>query len=104
MPDRNGFTKRRPLLIITATRDILLDQPIVGLAVTTTFPDPPPLNCVPLPWQPEGHPATGLRRRSAAVCNWPVVLRPSEIDQIAGYVPTKTLLRVLSRVAEISSK
>ena len=93
--------KRRPLVIVTATNEMLLDAPIVGVAVTTTYPDPPPREFVELPWSRLRHPATRLSARSAARCDWLVELRPSQVTEIKGYVPTKTLLEILERVADL---
>ncbi len=85
-----------------ATEDILLDGPVVGVAVTTTYPEPPPTNCVTLPWSERGHPATGLRRRSAAVCDWLVSFRPSEAVTEGGHVPGRTLQAILSTVRDLN--
>lgn len=102
--DARGFTKRnpRPVVIITATEEIFLDQPIVGVAVTTRFHDPPSREEVLLPWDRQGHPATGLRHPSAAVCNWLVPVRRSELGQIEGYAPKRVLLEIIKRVAELN--
>ena len=40
--DRNGFRKRRPAIILTPTSEISGAQPLVIMAVTTTYPDPAP--------------------------------------------------------------
>ncbi len=97
-----GPAKRRPVLIVTPTDEILLDQPMVAVAITTTFPEPPPASHVPLPWYPTGHPMTGLRRRSAAVCDWLVTFRPSDVEAIGGRVPTKPLAEVLARLRDLA--
>jgi hypothetical protein len=54
IPDRRGNPKNRPLVIITATDEIIFDEPIVGLAITTTFPDPPGKYDIPIPWSSHG--------------------------------------------------
>ncbi|MBI5762620.1 MAG: type II toxin-antitoxin system PemK/MazF family toxin [Planctomycetes bacterium] len=104
IPDRSGTLKTRPLVIITADSEILLDSPIVGVAVSTLIPESVPGSYVELPWYRGGHPATGLARRCAAVCDWLVILRPSEIREIRGYVPTKYLLEILEKVGQIHKK
>ncbi len=100
--DPRGNVKRRPVIVLTATDEIILDQLVDGVAVTTTFAEPAPSDCIELPWQPNGHPATQLRRRSAAVCSWLVQFRQSEVVSVEGYVPGKTFLRILQTVAEIN--
>ncbi len=98
VPCPRGKTKKRPVIILTRTQEIVFDEPLVAVAVTTTFPDPAPDTHVELPWHPQRHPATQLCRRSAAVCNWLVPLRPSEIIEVRGYVPSKWLLTIIERV------
>ena len=102
--DPRGILKTRPLVIITATEEILLDQPIAALAITTTFPDPPHPNQIAIPWYHRGHPATRLRRRSAVVCNWMVVIRPGDVEDIKGYLPTANLLEVLELNRKMTSE
>lgn len=101
--DPRGNIKRRPLVIVTATDEIVLDQPIVAVAITTTYPEPPPRNCVPLPWSPHRHPATRLARRSAAVCDWLIQVLPSDIELTGGYVPARTMLRILECLQGLGS-
>jgi mRNA-degrading endonuclease toxin of MazEF toxin-antitoxin module len=96
-----GTYKKRPLVIISPTDEILLDREIVAVAVTTTFAHPAPPDHVELPWFRAGHPATGLKRRSAAVCTWLVNFQPSDIISIMGFVPTRYLMQILDRVSEL---
>jgi hypothetical protein len=95
VPDANGFVKSRPLLIISPTNEIIPDKPVAALAITTTFPDPPRENEVPLPWSRAGYPSTGLRKRSAVVCSWRVSIQPSQVEAVYGYLPMVHLIRVL---------
>lgn len=104
VPDRNGHIKRRPIVVLTPTRDILLDQPVVAAAVTTTFQEPLEAACVRLPHDPHGHPATGLRRDCVVRCDWLLALRPSDVVEIKGYVPGRTLLRILETVGRVRGK
>ena len=95
--------KTRPIVIITKTTEIVRDQPIVAVAITTTYPDPPTDEYVELPWIRWHHPATGLNKRSAAVCNWVIPVKPSEIKEIRGYVPTKYLLQIVQNVRRLNT-
>src|SRR6266540_843287 len=92
--DPRGNAKRRPVVIVTADHQIAVGRQIVGVAVTTTFPDPPPADHVPLPWDPTRRSVTRLRRRSAAVCTWLVPFEPDAVDEIGGHVPAGTLLQI----------
>ncbi len=98
-PGERGLGKRRPAVVLTASEEILLDQPVVVAALTTTFPNPAPPDHVVLPWSPHGHPVTRLRRRSAAVCTWLFEARPSEAEPV-GRVPTRHLLDILRRLPD----
>ncbi len=93
--DPRGRRKRRPVVIVTGDAKIGSHAKIVGVAVTTSFPEPPPPSYVELPWDPTGRASTGLRRRSAAVCNWLVAFESHEVDAAIGTVPSAMLLAIL---------
>ena len=99
----NGQIKTRPIVVITATDEIVLDGPIVGVAVSTLVSVPVPDEHIELPWQPQGHPATRLRRRSVAVCNWLVEVHFSELEPTEAYVPSKTMLRIIETVRRLNT-
>lgn len=101
--DPRGRVKRRPVIVLTETTEIILDSPIVAVAITSSYPDPVPREFIELPWYAQGHPATGLRRRSAAACRWLVELHPSKVIEIKGYVPQKTLLAIVQRIRELNA-
>lgn len=103
VPDPQGDIKQRPVVIVTESDEIVLDEPILAVAVTTTFPNPPTREYVELPWFRLGHPATNLSKRSAAVCNWLVSLRPSDLISVRGYVPTKYLREIIIKVRALNS-
>ena len=77
--DHNGHGKLRPALIVAQIDEANDDPLLVVMAITTTFPDPPPERCVPLPWHPRAHPVTRLRERSAAVVNWIAQIHVSDV-------------------------
>jgi mRNA-degrading endonuclease toxin of MazEF toxin-antitoxin module len=97
--DPNGFRKRRPAIVLTPTDEISADGPLTLVAITTTYTDPPPNNCVELPWNPDSRRvSTGLARRSAAVVNWLDTVYLDEIDGIIGVAPSRTLAEIQRRV------
>ncbi|MDB5293243.1 MAG: hypothetical protein JWL69_4484 [Phycisphaerales bacterium] len=98
--DRNGIKKRRPAIILTATDDIREDEPLVVMAVTTTFADPPPADHVPLPWDPQGRTLTKLRKRSGAVLSWIAEVLPNDIVECHGDVPVPLMTRILKSLDE----
>jgi hypothetical protein len=96
--DRRGIQKQRPLIVLTRTAEIYPDEPLVALAITTTFTDPPPPDHVPLPWHPQGRVITKLRKRSAAVLSWVVEIHPQDVRQIGGDVPIRLMIELLQRL------
>lgn len=100
--DARGQIKRYPAVILTATGEIDPGSPIQCVAITTSFPEPPPREYVELPWFPGRHPATQLSRRSAAVCNWLVELSLDQVQDVKGFVPTKVMLQIVERVRDLN--
>jgi mRNA-degrading endonuclease toxin of MazEF toxin-antitoxin module len=96
--DRNGFRKLRPAVVVVSDQELANDGELILVAITTTFTEPPPEFCVPLPWHPRGHPTTKLTKRSAAVCNWLSIIMPDEIVGFGGDVPAKTMQLIQARV------
>ncbi|MEA2709002.1 MAG: mRNA interferase MazF [Phycisphaerales bacterium] len=84
--DRNGYGKLRPAAILTSDEEIPDAEKLVVAAITTTFADPPPPFCVPIPWHPRGHPVTHLNQRSAVVTNWLAMLATDNVVGFAGDV------------------
>ena len=101
VPDANGHAKLRPVVVATPDAEIILDSPIVVVAITTRLHEPLPRTHVALPWSPRGHPATGLWKPCAAVCTWLIELRPSDLQQQKGYLPGRTLVALLERLREL---
>jgi mRNA-degrading endonuclease toxin of MazEF toxin-antitoxin module len=95
--DHNGIAKRRPVIIITPTAEIA-DEPLIVMAITTTFSDPPPEDHILLPWHPAGRSLTKLRRRSAAVLSWIEEVRPTDLTELAGDVPARLMTEILARL------
>ena len=96
-PER-GEPKRRPVVIITRTEEIRADQPVVVVAVSTTFTEPLSADQIELPFETRGRCSTGLARRSVAVCSWLTKLATSDLGEVRGHVPPPILLKILERV------
>lgn len=93
--DRNGFRKKRPGIIVTPTDDIDVHVPLVIVAVTTSFSDPPPSDVIELPWHSDPRRVmTRLARRSAAVPAWLETIYPDEIDSFGGDVPAHIMAKI----------
>ena len=101
LKDHNGFRKQRPAIIVTPTDEILPNQPLVVMAVTTKFPDPPPSDHVLLPWNPDPRRVgTKLARRSAAVATWLETLYPDEVLDFKGDVPASIMRELQLRLGD----
>lgn len=101
--DRNGFRKQRPAIVLTPTDEITADDPIVLMAVTTTFTDPPPADHIGLPWNADRRrTSTHLARRSDAVIRWLDTTYLDEIDSTIGIVPPKVMAAIRQRLKDLS--
>jgi hypothetical protein len=98
--DQRGYRKRRPAIVLTPTSEISLDEPILLVAITTTYPEPPPSDCLELPWNPDPRRvATGLGYRSAAVVSWLEPVYLDEVDSLVGRIPPRLLMEIQRRVS-----
>jgi mRNA-degrading endonuclease toxin of MazEF toxin-antitoxin module len=95
--DANGISKTRPAVVVTATDQITPTGLLEVVAITSHLPDPLPDDHVLLPWHAQGHDRTGLNRKSAAVCSWVAVISMSDVQSIAGLVPSAELLEIISK-------
>jgi mRNA-degrading endonuclease toxin of MazEF toxin-antitoxin module len=95
--DPNGVKKPRPAVVVTPTDAIMPGGSLDLVAITSFIPDPLPDDHVLLPWHPQGHPRTGLNRKSAAVCNWVAVVSVDIFQSVAGVVPSTLLIEIMSK-------
>jgi|SRR5215831_17844283 len=63
--DANGIRKLRPAVIVTPNDRITPVDPLAVIAVTSRLSEPLPNDHVLRPWHAQGHPRTGLNRRSS---------------------------------------
>jgi len=100
VPDQNGTNpKDRPVVLLIDFEDTHADA--YGLAVSTTFPHPPPATCIVLPYQRQGNCQTGLTSPSVAVCDWPVIIGKADIITRTGTCPTIPLAAILAQLPKI---
>lgn len=98
---KRGGGKTRPVLVLVTAAQVAQGHGLLCMAITTTFPDPPPNLCVELPWDSSGRCATGLRQRSAAVIDWVLEIDPLDIVAVIGVVPAKTLERIRTHLSTL---
>ena len=98
--DRNGYRKKRPVVILTGSNEIAWDEPIAVMAITTKKLGPPlPPNYVRLPSAGEpGSEITGLPEFSAAVSDWLDIIYPDQIKRVYGNVPSDIMSEIQRRV------
>jgi mRNA-degrading endonuclease toxin of MazEF toxin-antitoxin module len=99
--DANGIKKARPAIVVTSTDQITPAGLLEVVAITSRLSDPLPDDQVLLPWHAQGHPKTGLNRKSAAVCSWVAVISASDVQSVAGRVSGSVLLEIISRKVRI---
>src|SRR5947207_9183970 len=93
--DRRGSRKERPAIIITPTERITPGELLLVMAVTTTYPEPPPPWHVELPWYPDPRRVgTRLGQRSAAVVEWLNKISPEDVLELKGDVPQKVMREI----------
>jgi len=97
--DANGIRKLRPAVVLAPTDQIASGVPFDVAAVTSRLPTPLPNDHVLLPWHAAGHPRTGLNRKCAAVCTWVAQIVDSDIQSVAGIVPSTIMATILTKVA-----
>ena len=101
-PQRRN-AKIRPAVIVSRTDEIQAEGLIACAAITSTFPDKVPDDCVWLPFHPGGRSRTGLRMRSAANCSWLFEITEDQIERYIGVVSPHLLQEILACVEKHKS-
>jgi hypothetical protein len=100
VPDPNGVNRKdRPVLLLLPFDDT--DSDAYGIAISSTYPHPPPTTSILLPYQRQGNCKTGLTSPSVAVCDWPVVVGKADILGKSGFCPSIQLAAVLAQMAKL---
>ncbi len=96
--------KTRPAVVLTPSNEILPGGTIYVAAASSTFNEPLPVNQVVLPWHPQKHPVTGLRKKCVVMCEWIAEIDPAHILEIGGVCPPSHLFQILARLPKIPSR
>ncbi|HEV2949813.1 MAG TPA: type II toxin-antitoxin system PemK/MazF family toxin [Gemmataceae bacterium] len=88
----------RPAIIVTPDDDIREDGEVWVVAISTQLNQAPAEVQVELPWHRSGHPRTKLKERCAAICTWLEKVSVANIRGLAGTVPGRQLLEILTRI------
>jgi hypothetical protein len=69
------------------------------MAISTSYPDPPPDDHAELPWNADRRRVrTRLSRRSAAVVPWLATITSDRIQEFAGDVPEALMMEILEKL------
>jgi hypothetical protein len=99
VPDKNGFKKDRPLVVISIGDE---PDPTIGCAcITTKDSDPRPATYVRVPWDRRGTSLSGLKEPSFAVADWLVLIHQSEIRAHGGKLSEKTLAQLTNKIESL---
>jgi len=95
----------RAFVVITATAAINSGDPMVGVAVTGTFREPPDPMMVPMRWNAAGTTETGFKKKCVAKCDWAIIIptrRTAKGIEFDGYFDGKRVREVeLLKILEL---
>lgn len=95
------------VIILTPNEDIAAATYLRGVVISDEYGYTTAEMRVELPWEcrPGGHPRTGLKTKCAAICNWIVLIRKSDIHEnnLGRWTPAKQLLPIVKKVAELGA-
>jgi mRNA-degrading endonuclease toxin of MazEF toxin-antitoxin module len=98
MEDANGFSKVRPVVVVTPTAEIAPGKTVRVVAITTRLSEPLPADHVLLPWDRQGKARSGLRSRCAAVASWQAEIAVENVQQPVGILPPMVIAELLAKV------
>jgi hypothetical protein len=85
-----------PVMVFRAT-DLSVDAWVVG--ITSKFNEPIPPHWLRVPWQPGGHPETGLYLDSVLKCNWVHRKLVADLGRPIGIMPPEIFERATTIIA-----
>jgi hypothetical protein len=103
VPDPQGQNPKegRPFVVVNINEDIKKGGPIYAVGITTTFDESQLDLYVPLPYGPTAR--TGLKRESAALCNWVIDIPPDHVDVGPGYIHPSLVARIAENIEKLNS-
>lgn len=90
-----GKPKARPVVIVTDTKDVMMDFPIYAVACTSTIYEHEKANAVEMPWSANGQAETGFRKPTWAMPEWLLQVKPSQLGGRIGRAPKDVLRRIV---------
>ncbi len=99
LEDANGFSKVRPVVVVTPTAEIVPGKSVRVVAITTRRPATLPNDHVPAALGPAREGGPGLRRRFAAVASWQAEIPVGCVQQVVGILSPTIIGEVLAKVS-----
>ncbi|NQU22646.1 MAG: type II toxin-antitoxin system PemK/MazF family toxin [Candidatus Nealsonbacteria bacterium] len=97
---RGQNAKRRPMVILTGTDELVEAEEFVVAAISTRFDEPLPADCVRVPWSSDGRVKSGLRKPSVVKCRWLASVKREDIVATRGHLPSATICEILRVVRQ----
>ncbi len=95
---RGQNPKTRPAIVVSSDAEIAKGESLFLVAVTSNVTDPLPENHIELPWDASGKSRSGLKKRSAAICDWIVHVEQDKVERIIGHLPATLVVEIVRRV------
>ncbi len=97
-----GNEKKRPAVIVTASKDIDPNGTVHVASITTLLGQARFSETVELPSHPAGHPQTKLKKQSEVVCSWLTEVPVADLENTGGSVPVDVLMEILAKVERLN--
>jgi mRNA-degrading endonuclease toxin of MazEF toxin-antitoxin module len=99
---QGGTVKTRPAVVVTSTSEVAAADVVVVAAITTDLGRARSSETVELPWHPDGHPQTRLKKPSEVVCSWIAAIPVTDLHDTGGVVPRDLLSELLEKVGRLN--
>jgi hypothetical protein len=104
IPDPQGQNPKpgRPFVVISQRAEIENGDRIRAVGITGEVRQSPPEFYVELPWGPNAK--TGLRQKSAALCNWLIAISQDNVDVGKGIIRPDLVDEIYTKVLELNAE
>jgi hypothetical protein len=97
---RSGTWKRRPVVVVTKNAEIPNETLLAGIACSHSAADlqPRPGDFIELPYDPLSPCASGLKKKTVAICSWLVAIKKISIQKqdFGGVLSSKKLIEIMA--------
>ena len=100
MDTQGRDSKKRPVVIVTATSEIPHASQLTVVGITGEFSSPLEQDEVDLPWRADGKGLTKLTKECVAKCSWIRQIKKSDILEEKGIVPLPLMEEIIKRLSQ----